>query len=418
MPLDSFRRRYEEKLLDTDPLPVEIQYESTAHHNQPHVVKVSGGRTSGMMLVRLLQEGYLDKQRGDVAVFNNTSAEHPNTYSFILRVKEWVEREFSFPLFIVEFKTYEVPWNGRHVRRPLFRLAKPVPFDTDPLGYHWKGEVYEELLSHKRRLPSRTERTCTKHLKVESTFAFLKEWFRGDTRLATRGHGMESSQVAPSSSTTQEEQEVMRYCLESRHTRETGEWQDYTAADLGDTFREPGGTRPPFRMSGKHAFRFISLVGFRADEPRRVARMRGKNLDPKGMATGEFQYAPLASMGIDSKEVKRWWGLQHFDLEEPQGVRMSNCTYCFMKGNGELRALAKVNSPESLPQEWRGTPVDLGWWERMERKYTRKKLGPDGKEVSFGFWGVSSNKTPTAASFRGEAWKDCDIKEMPCECTD
>ena len=59
-----------------------FHYDSKAHKDLPHVVKFSGGRSSGMLLFTLLEAGLLNAQRGDVVIFNNTSAEHPATYEF------------------------------------------------------------------------------------------------------------------------------------------------------------------------------------------------------------------------------------------------------------------------------------------------------------------------------------------------
>ncbi|MDE0480273.1 MAG: hypothetical protein OXI13_11685, partial [Gammaproteobacteria bacterium] len=53
-----------------------LRYRSKKHAELPHVFKFSGGRTSGMLLFTLLENGLLDSARGDVIVFNNTSAEH------------------------------------------------------------------------------------------------------------------------------------------------------------------------------------------------------------------------------------------------------------------------------------------------------------------------------------------------------
>ncbi|SMN10898.1 hypothetical protein SPBRAN_1073 [uncultured Candidatus Thioglobus sp.] len=44
--------------------------------NKPHIVKFSGGRSSGMMLMNMLENNQLDPKRSDVIVFNNTSTEH------------------------------------------------------------------------------------------------------------------------------------------------------------------------------------------------------------------------------------------------------------------------------------------------------------------------------------------------------
>ena len=59
----------------------------------PKVVKVSGGRSSGMMLLRLLDSSALDPSRDDVAIFTNTSAEHSATYAFLGHLKQISERQ-------------------------------------------------------------------------------------------------------------------------------------------------------------------------------------------------------------------------------------------------------------------------------------------------------------------------------------
>lgn len=54
-----------------------LRYRARAHGDLPHVMKFSGGRSSGMLLFTLLENGLLSAERGDVVVFNNTSCEHP-----------------------------------------------------------------------------------------------------------------------------------------------------------------------------------------------------------------------------------------------------------------------------------------------------------------------------------------------------
>ena len=55
----------------------QFRYLDKHHAELPHVVKFSGGRSSGMLLLTLLANGILKSERGDVVVFNNTSSEHP-----------------------------------------------------------------------------------------------------------------------------------------------------------------------------------------------------------------------------------------------------------------------------------------------------------------------------------------------------
>ena len=67
--------------------------------NKPHIVKFSGGRSSGMMLMKLLEGNKLKPERGDVIVFNNTSAEHSATYDFTRSMKKLAEGKYNIPFF-------------------------------------------------------------------------------------------------------------------------------------------------------------------------------------------------------------------------------------------------------------------------------------------------------------------------------
>ena len=53
----------------------------------PHIVKVSGGRTSAYMLALLLRHKLLDAKRGDCAIFNNTAAETSGHLSIHIEVE-------------------------------------------------------------------------------------------------------------------------------------------------------------------------------------------------------------------------------------------------------------------------------------------------------------------------------------------
>lgn len=70
------------------------------------------------------------------------------------------------------------------------------------------------------------------------------------------------------------------------------------------------------------------LVGIRADEPRRVAKV--------GLAM-----CPLAQAGITSRDVGAFWEANEFDLGLPKVGQnnLSNCDLCFMKGDKTLFSL-------------------------------------------------------------------------------
>jgi len=85
-------------------------------------------------------------------------------------------------------------------------------------------------------------------------------------------------------------------------------------------------------------------VGMRADEPRRVAKMRGK----------EDYILPLADNGITQQDVQEFWQRQSFNLSIPS--TLSNCTLCFLKGYGIKQSM--VNEQPQLAD----------WWIEQERK--------------------------------------------------
>ena len=60
--------------------------------------------------------------------------------------------------------------------------------------------------------------------------------------------------------------------------------------------------------------RWHSVIGLRADEPRRVWRMRAMNC---GSRTGARAVLPLADAGVREADVLEWWKRQPFDLGIP-----------------------------------------------------------------------------------------------------
>lgn len=85
------------------------------------------------------------------------------------------------------------------------------------------------------------------------------------------------------------------------------------------------------------------VVGIRADEPRRVARIRGR----PNMAF-EYPYLPLVDAGITREDVMRFWTVQPFDLR--LHPHESNCDLCFLKGQAK-RIRIMQDHPE-LAQWW------------------------------------------------------------------
>jgi 3'-phosphoadenosine 5'-phosphosulfate sulfotransferase (PAPS reductase)/FAD synthetase len=90
------------------------------------------------------------------------------------------------------------------------------------------------------------------------------------------------------------------------------------------------------------------VIGLRADEPSRVARMRGTN-----------RVMPLATAGITKADVQAFWKAQNFDLGLPSvnGTTPSgNCDLCFLKGAATIQGLIRAN------------PELANWWIEQEAR--------------------------------------------------
>ena len=91
--------------------------------------------------------------------------------------------------------------------------------------------------------------------------------------------------------------------------------------------------------------RWHAVIGLRADEPRRVWRMRAMDC---GSRTGGRAALPLADAGVAERDVLAWWKGQPFDLGLPGYA--GNCACCFLKGRGKL--LHIIREDPSLADWW------------------------------------------------------------------
>ena len=437
---------------------LELEYDAVEHAQLPHVVKFSGGRSSGMMLMLLLEEGWLDPDRGDVVVFNNTSAEHPATYEFVRRCSRFAEAEFGVPFFWIEHATYEDAHGGDWTRRSGYRLVNERPYDeSNPHGYRWRGEVFEELVSQQGFLPSRHTRICTTHLKLRATNEFLSEWFAGKEATEWRGHYYPEAQMTDDAVVARhhrargkmDDAELLRkkaFMRSRPPALPEQRFDDYSQIGarhmLGGEFSERG--YPDFApMSGENATEYVSLVGLRSDEPRRVTRVIARNRlgsgDPergkREMTDGEIVCTPLADAGVTNEDVLVFWANREWQLDLPSEGNLSNCVYCFMKGTNAIPNVRRdvASADALLPENLRSvpdTPSDIRWWVDLEERYQRrpvKRYKGRGRrstqKVTIGFWGVDAQVTYRDLSeldpseliaregFVGEA-------ALPCDCTD
>jgi 3'-phosphoadenosine 5'-phosphosulfate sulfotransferase (PAPS reductase)/FAD synthetase len=221
----------------------------------PALVQCSGGRTSALMLRRILDEGPL---RPDVHVaFADTGKEREETYAFL----EQIQERWGVPLWWLAFG--HLPALSRQRFQEGF-----TPLDL--------------IIAERGYLPGPRLRFCTEILKVRTMRNFM------------RGLG----------------------------------YEDWTI-----------------------------VVGMRADEPIRVARLRSPDRrEPWDIAV------PLYDAGVSKADVMAFWASQPFDLglEHYEG----NCDLCFLKA-----------IPKRL-RIMRERPDLAAWWVEQERA-TGKRFRPD-----------------------------------------
>ena len=424
----------------------QFRYQSKRDGELPHVVKFSGGRSSGMLLFTLLENGLLHRDRGDVIVFNNTSCEHPETYRFAAECKRRVESNYGIPFFLVEFQTYEDARQGEWRRLPTYRLVNDRPrSERNPDGFHWRGEVFEELLSHKAYVPSQFRRVCTTALKLEVTREFLRDWFASKDAIARLGHGrdesyvdvdaMHSRHVRSGGGVPREVLLAKRAYVLSRPTyRPKQQYKHFSApADRFCNRHLQGRVFGRKAWFGEDGIEYVAFIGLRADEQHRVARVKARASDIHANSgyEGEHVYMPLAVMRVAKEDVNAFWGRQGWGLKLGPQTALSNCVYCFLKGTGNLEAVHAAMEDRKKRRvrgfgSTVGTPCDVEWWARIEQRYgrnlskeDRKRSNPDANDF-IGFFGASTDFSYEllASTGNGAGLSKYANALLPCDCTD
>lgn len=425
----------------------QFRYEAKRHVDLPHVVKFSGGRSSGMLLFTLLENDILKADRGDVIVFNNTSAEHPATYDFVRHCKTVVEERYGIPFFWVEFQTYEDARNGEWTRLPSYRLVKPVPFsESTPDGFHWRGEVFEEMLSWSGFVPNQFTRNCTNNLKLRATRDFLRDWFACKDEIERLGHHGHTSRLDPDVMHGRHKEngggvprkiylEKKQFVMSRPTSRPSQKFLDFSPsfrpvanpALLGKSYGQKA-------FFGKGGIEYVAFVGLRYDEMRRVMKVQRRNSGgPESDGyEGEYVYMPLSEMRVTKPDVTAFWTDQEWDLQIEPDAPLSNCTFCFLKGVANLKEVrASMQHQLNLGVEGYGslldTPADLNWWIRMEQQYGRDLDAEDRpvreglKNRFVGFFGTSRGFSYETLSKAGEnkaSLKEFEESILPCDCTE
>ena len=430
----------------------DMRHSSDVRQTMPHVVKFSGGRSSGMVLMRMLQRGQLDPKRGDVIVFNNTSAEHSATYDFTLKMKNLAEGTYNIPFFWIEYQTYEDACRMHQwARRPTYRLVNGKPYNqSNKQGYRYKGEVFEELMSLSGFVPNRYSRICTLWMKIFTTNSFLSDWFAQKESIERLGHdghqpGMTDDDMIKShrrhnGNTPHDillaKRKFVRQCA---FVREAQLWRDYTSADIAinnDILRESV-LGDQAQLHGDWAIDYVSVLGIRADERLRISRIQQRIAEAqvKGgqslscQPPGEHILAPLIDDDVTQERVIEFWDKQDINLELPNNGIFSNCVYCPLKDHRKLLKIAiEQNKEDGSKREL--TPESIDWWIEMERKYSRD-IKAEKREVTsekspryIGFFGPVRDfvfpwikqKAKSGVSVSDDSISTDDT--TPCHCTD
>lgn len=435
-----------------------MHYDSPDHRVLPHVIKFSGGRSSGLMLLTLLENELLSAPRGDVVLFTNTSAEHPATYDFVRKMKRATEK-YGIPFFIAEWQTIETVAGGEWRRRPTYRLANDRPWAKDnPYGYSFRGEVFEEAVAWGGMLPSVHTRLCTTLMKMFVTREFLADWFAARPELPEQGHRGKASQSDAEThfrihrmnrgTMTFAEASVRWGVLTERSTsRPRQRFSDYTRAPL------PSEVNPSqqhcilgdrCQLFGDTAAPYLTFLGFRHGEDARFVRMvqRNHGQQTPGHDTqppGEYSYAPLHNMGIGQERVLKFWDQQPRSIRPylPRDMNLSNCVYCFLKGPHAIAQIsrAKKTFEQSLPKclrtecRKRNTPNSLSWWARFEdthKRRSRKNTADGQRHGSFGMLGLKGVSYGSLRDHAQQKGKRSRVSlnlashnpTLNCECTD
>lgn len=164
--------------------------------------------------------------------------------------------------------------------------------------------------------------------------------------------------------------------------------------------------RPVYRWlrdSGRIGDGLDMLIGMRADEPERVAKIRaGRHSESVAIEN----MVPLADAGVSKQDVGAFWRSQPFDLEllTVNGRTLEgNCDLCFLKPPAQRMSLmaAKPKSPV--------------WWIQMESLALALASKPSG--ARFTKDGPSYAELARFAADQRDMF-DPDEEAIPCFCGD
>ncbi|MBW1673552.1 MAG: hypothetical protein JRJ45_07865 [Deltaproteobacteria bacterium] len=140
---------------------------------------------------------------------------------------------------------------------------------------------------------------------------------------------------------------------------------------------------------------WLNVVGLRADEQRRAAKMNGR----------DDVYLPMVDAGDTKKDVYDFWQNQSFDLKLPNNNGVTdwgNCDLCFLKGLSKKLSIIRKR------------PDLADWWEEQEQELA----GVIGKGAFFRSDQPSYAVMKTITLEQSDMFSDVIDETIPCYCGD
>jgi 3'-phosphoadenosine 5'-phosphosulfate sulfotransferase (PAPS reductase)/FAD synthetase len=324
------------------------------------VISFSGGRTSGVMLRKILDAHGGTLPADVVVIFCNTGKEREETLDFVQEVAD----RWGVPVVWLEYVATPSgkfrKKDGKELWRHTFKVA-------DHATASRKGEPFENVILTRTFLPNSQMRFCTGELKIKTT---------------------------------------------NRYVRQFLGWNDYTNA-IG--FRSDEPTRVA-KLVHHHRNAPVDVQLLLHDDWY-DGEEEGAD-DWRRKVPGETPVCPLFDAGIDLAAVKAFWAAQPFDLRLLP--HEGNCDLCFLKGANKILRLIN-DRPESA--DWwaeqetkiaRAVPAlgrDTGTFRADRPRYSELKLIATGREIPGDIPGLF------AAPDLSEDGKGCALWD-DCRCTD
>ena len=158
--------------------------------------------------------------------------------------------------------------------------------------------------------------------------------------------------------------------------------------------------RHPISLGWRDGDGWEQMIGIRADEQRRVSKIRAR---PSPETVKETMIMPLADAGITVTDIQAFWDEQTFNLQLPtyKGRTLAgNCDLCFLKPANQIQTLISEK------------PERADWWASMEALALASK--PSGARFRSDRRSYAEMKKNASAQTDFVGFEDA----IPCFCGD